>query len=86
MANVYDEKGRPIKIKIVPARGYPYDRKVLYVSPTVHQRMKAEAIKQSMTLEALTDKVLMCFLDYGMKDECAVSPNNVLNSSNEFDG
>ena len=71
---------RIIGTQIIKARGYPYDRKVLYVTQAVHMGMKAEAIKQSMTLEQLTDKVLTCFLDYGLRDECAVGPNDVLDS------
>ena len=69
--------------QVVKGKGIPLGKKALYVPSPLHLNMKAEALRQGVTLEVLTGSVLACFLEHGMSKTCS---NDVLNTDSQPDG
>ena len=57
------------KLTRIQARGYPYNRKALYVTHDLHFQVKAEAMRRKMTIEAYTDIILRADLMLNAKRE-----------------
>lgn len=68
---------------IVHGRGYPYSKRILYVSPYMHSQVKTEAAKAGLTMEAWTENVLKAEI---VRLNASKTKTDVLNSTDEHDG